>query len=68
MTLDCQGYGTPAMRGIPLTSRYATVSHFSGKLGISGMSKRLVNLTINRPLNILYDWSRVSMRGWEGVF
>jgi len=54
--MDCRGYGTPSLRGIPLASRYGNTSLITGKLGLP-----------QRPMlllfqNISYRRSRARVR------
>jgi len=62
LTLDCRGYGTPSLRGIPVASWYVNVSLCRGKLKISWWPTLLLILTMRKTLNILYDRRGVRVR------
>jgi len=62
LTLDCRGYGTPSLRGIPLASRHGNASLSRWKLRIPRRPTLLLILTISKTSNISYDRSRVRMR------
>jgi len=53
--LDCRGYGTPSLRGIPLSSRYGNVSLTTQRLRIPRRPLLLLILTNSKTWNILYD-------------
>jgi len=53
--VDCRGYRTPTLSGIPLTSRYGYASLSGGKLSIPTRTKLLLILTISKTSNISYD-------------
>jgi len=59
LTLDCRGYGTPSLRGIPLASWYGNASNSRGKLR---MPRRPTLLLILTTSNISYDWWRDRVR------
>jgi len=67
LALDCRGYRTPSLRGIPLASQYRNASLSRRKLRIPQRPTLLLILTISKTSNILYDWScnRVSALGWH---
>jgi len=54
LTLDCRGYGTLSLRGIPLASQYGTVYLSRGKLRIPRRPMLLLILTISMTSNISY--------------
>jgi len=56
LTLDCRGYGTPSLRGIPLTSRCGMASPSRGKMRIP---QRLPHLVFRTNL---YEQSRGRVR------
>jgi len=56
LTLNCRGYRTPSLWGIPLASRYGHASLSRGMLRIPRRPTLLVILTISKTLNISYDW------------
>jgi hypothetical protein len=62
VTLDCRGYGTPSVRGIPLTSRYRNVSLSRGKSRTAQRPTHLLFLTISKTSNIWYNWRDDSVR------
>jgi len=47
LTLECRGYETPCLRGIPLTSRYGNATVNCGKSRIHQMPTLLLMLTIS---------------------
>jgi len=59
LTLDCRGYGTPSLRGIPPASLYGNASLSRRKLTIPQRPTVLLILTISKSLNFSYDRSRV---------
>jgi len=62
LTLDCRGYGTLSLRGIPLAGRYGNASLSRGKLRFPRRPTLLFILTISKTLNISYDRSRGRVR------
>ena len=62
LTLDCRGYRTPSLRGIPLASRYGNASISRCKLRIPRRHTLLLILTINKTSNISCNRSRVKVR------
>jgi len=62
LTLDCRGYETPCLRGIPLASRYRNASLCSGKLRIPWRPMLLLILTISKTSNISYNRRRDRVR------
>jgi len=62
LTLDCRGYGTPSLRGIPLASWYGNASLSRRKLRIPQWRMLLLILMISKTSIILYDWSWVKVR------
>jgi len=62
VTLDCRGYETPSLRGIPLASRYGNVSCTRRKVRIPQIPTDLLILTISNTLNISCDRSHVRVR------
>jgi hypothetical protein len=62
LTFDCSGYGTPSLRGIPLTSQYGNASPSSWKFRIHQSPTDLLSLTISKTSNIVYDRSCVRVR------
>jgi len=61
LTMNCRGYGTPSLRGIPLASRYGNASHSRRKLRIPRRPTLLLIPTISKTSNIPYDQSRVTV-------
>jgi len=62
LTLDCRGYGTPNLRGIPLASLYRNASLSKGMLTIPARPTLMLILMISKTWNISYDWSRGRVR------
>jgi len=62
LTLDCRGYWTPSLRGIPLTSRYGNQSLSRRKLRIHCRPTLLLIVMISKTSNISYDRSDVRVR------
>jgi len=62
LILDCRGYGTLSLRGIPLANLYRNASPGRRKLRIPRRPTLLLILTISKTSNISYDWSRVRVR------
>jgi hypothetical protein len=60
--MDCRGYGTLSLRGIPLARRYGNASLSRGKLRIPRRPTLLLILTIRKPSNISYDRRRDTVR------
>jgi hypothetical protein len=56
--LDCRGYGTPSLGGIPLASQYRNASLSRGKLRISRRPTLVLILTIRKTSNISYNQRR----------
>jgi len=63
LTLDCIGYRTPSLRGIPPASRHRSASLNRHKLRIPQRPTLGLILTISLAANISYDRSRVGVRG-----
>jgi len=59
LTLDCRGYGTPTLTGIPAAIGYQNASHSMEKLRIHQWPTIWLFLIITKTSNILYDWSCV---------
>ena len=59
LTLDCRGYGTRSLRGIPLASQYGHASHSRRNLRIARRPTLALILTIPKTLNIVYDRGHV---------
>jgi hypothetical protein len=55
LTFDCTGYGTPSLKGIPLSCRYGNMSLTSGKVRIPHRAMLWLSLMISKTFNILYD-------------
>jgi len=53
LTVDCRGYGTPSLRGIPLASWYGNASLSRRKMRIPRRRTLLLILTISKTSNIL---------------
>jgi len=64
LTLDCRGYGTPSLRGIPLASCYENTSLSRGKLRIPRKPTLLLILTISKTSNISCDQRRDRVRAF----
>ena len=66
-TLDCRGYGTPSLRGIPPASYYGNASLSMGKLRIPQRPILMLILMICMTSNISYDRSCIMVRplGWH---
>jgi len=67
LTLDCRGYGTPSLRGIPLASWNGNASLSREMWRNSRRRTLLLNLTTSKTLNILYYWrcDMVRALGWH---
>jgi len=55
LILECGGYGTHSLIGIPLARRYGNRSHSRGKLRNSWRPRVFLILTISKSWNISYD-------------
>jgi len=62
LTLDCRGYETPSLRGIPFASQYGNASLSRRKLRISRRPMLLLIMTSSKTSNISCDQSRVRVR------
>jgi len=62
LTLDCRGYGTAVLRGIPFASWYGNTSHSMGKLITPWRPTLVLILTITKTSNSSYDWSRLRVK------
>jgi hypothetical protein len=65
LNLDCRGYGTPSLRGIPLANWYGNESLSRRNLRIPRRPTLLLTLTICKTSNISYNRSRVRLRALE---
>jgi len=61
--MDCRGYATPSLGGIPLASWYQNASLSRGKFRIPRRPTLLLILTISKTWNISYD----RRRDWVGA-
>jgi len=62
LTLDCRGYRTPSLRGIPLNSWYGNMSLSRGKLRIAWRPRLFLIRTISKTSKISYIWSHVRVK------
>jgi len=63
--MDCSGYETASLGGIPLARRYGIASLSRWKLRIPRRTTLLLILTSGNTSNISYDRSRVKVRALE---
>ena len=57
--MECIGYGTPSLRGIPLASRYRKASHCRGMVNIPRRPTLLLILKIIKSSDMHYHRSHV---------